>query len=244
MPQLKNMTWPMVEQYLQQRQSIILPVGSCEQHGPTGLIGTDAITAEYLAAEFSRHSQILLAPCVEYGMAMHHMAFPGSATLSPETYTAVIRDLLLSFQKHGFRKILIINGHGGNIPFLQGAICSIKHGEPNSRLEVYIENWWNSPALQDYQDQHFGNDNGFHATAGEISLTMHIQPEAFASIESRQFDTSGEKKPKHYPLSAGELRHYFPDGRMLSNPGLANAEHGAAIAKIYIEYLEQTYGDL
>ena len=240
MSQLKNLTWPMVEEYLKHSKSIVLPIGSCEQHGPTGLIGTDFMTAEALAEKYCEEHRIIMAPSFNYGMAGHHLGFPGTISLSPETYTKALIDIFNSMIYTGFEKVLIINGHGGNVPFVQAAVSQIKYDNKDSSFETYLENWWKSPSLENYQQEHFGEENGFHATCGEVSLTQHIAEKAFEKIENTQFKIDSNR-PKHHPLSASELKKYYPDGRMSSNPGLASKEHGAELERLYLDYLKERY---
>jgi len=83
--QLHLQTWPDVERYLARSQSIIIPIGSTEQHGPNGLIGTDALCAEAVAKGVGEKTESLVAPTISVGMAQHHLAFPGSMTLTPST---------------------------------------------------------------------------------------------------------------------------------------------------------------
>ncbi|MEH1815982.1 MAG: creatininase family protein, partial [Nostoc sp.] len=114
-------TWQEVEAYLQQSKGIIFPIGSTEQHGPTGLIGTDAICAEAIAAGVGDATQAIVGPTINVGMALHHTAFPGTISLRPSTLIQVVRDYVTCLAKAGFSKFYFINGHGGNIATLKAA---------------------------------------------------------------------------------------------------------------------------
>ena len=83
---LENMSYPEVEAYLESNDSILVPVGSVEQHSPYGLIGTDFITAERVARETGEAASVLVAPTLHYGVSPHHMAFKGTMTLTPDTF--------------------------------------------------------------------------------------------------------------------------------------------------------------
>ena len=87
-------TWQEVEIYLKGSTGIILPIGSTEQHGPTGLIGTDAICAEAIAKGVGEATGAMVTPTINVGMALHHTAFPGSISLRPSTMIQVIVEYL------------------------------------------------------------------------------------------------------------------------------------------------------
>jgi len=237
---LQNLTWPQVETYLKTNKTIIMPIGSTEQHGPTGLIGTDFLTANALAIEVGEQTNTLVAPALNFGMAAHHMAFSGTMSLKPSTYLQVFMDIFESFATHGFEKIFFINGHGGNIIPLQNAFCEWK--SRNSSLQFVLENWWRMPEVQSYEEKHFGKENGFHATCGEVSLTMYTHPEAFEKIEKQNFQV--EYPSYRQPLSASEFRKTFPDGRMFSNPGLSTAEHGKNLFDLSVKALIERVSEL
>ncbi|HCP39811.1 MAG TPA: amidase, partial [Verrucomicrobiales bacterium] len=129
---LQLRSWPDVESYLKRCKGIIVPLGSTEQHGPTGAIGTDALTADAVALEVGRRSGVLVTPPQAFGMAEHHLGFAGTVSLQPSTLLAVMRDVVLSLATHGFERIFVINGHGGNIATTKAAFAEA-YGEARRR---------------------------------------------------------------------------------------------------------------
>ena len=111
---LPQMTWVEVEQALTHTDAVIIPLGSIEQHGRHLPLGTDTYEAVETAKLIAQKADVLVAPVVIAGLSPHHMGFPGTITLSPETFEAVVFETAQSLIRHGFRKILIFNGHGGN----------------------------------------------------------------------------------------------------------------------------------
>src|SRR5919202_2183243 len=107
------MNWMQLEEYLARDDRIVLPVGSTEQHAYLSL-GTDSILAERVAVEAAEPLGVLVLPALPYGLTPNFAAYPGSPTLRLPTFVAVVRDLLDSLHGQGFRRFLVVNGHGGN----------------------------------------------------------------------------------------------------------------------------------
>lgn len=116
-----------MKEFLLKHNTIIIPVGSCEQHGPHLPLDTDAYDAFWLSLRAAKKAGCaLVAPPINYGISMHHMDFAGTITLAPDTLEAVAYEASVSLIKHGFRKIVFENGHGGNTPALESAAQRIK----------------------------------------------------------------------------------------------------------------------
>jgi len=232
---LQLSTWQEVESYLKQKQSIVLPIGSTEQHGPNGLIGTDAICPEVIAVEIGRRCGIMVAPTISIGMAQHHLGFPGSITLRPSTLIQLLLDVMQSLHRHGFRKLYFLNGHGGNIATIQAAFSEFYaqfslNGDETDSPETYLQNWWNGKRVQDYSKLHFAGREGSHATPSEVSLTYHAYPD---SMKQARFEP--EIAPRGPFRDARHYRQTFADGRIGSDPSIASVEHGSAIFEAAVQ---------
>ena len=225
---LQLRSWPDVETYLQSCKGVIVPLGSTEQHGPTGAIGTDALTAEAVALEVGKRTGVLVTPPQAFGMAEHHLGFPGTVSLQPSTLLAVMRDVVLSLAGHGFERIFVINGHGGNIATTKAAFAEA-YGEARRRqlsvapqLQCKLANWFMAGPVFQEARKLYGDREGQHATPSEIALTLHLEP----SLEKlqRPLPEAAPAGPIHGPE---DFRRRHPDGRMGSDPHLARADHGA-----------------
>ncbi len=235
-------TWPEVEMYLQRSQGILIPIGSTEQHGPTGLIGTDAICAEVIAKGVGEATQALVSPTINVGMALHHTAFPGSISLRPSTLILVIRDYLVSLSRAGFRKFLFINGHGGNVATLKAAFSevyatladlSVPEGD---RVQCRVSNWYMCPSVYRLAHELYGDREGSHATPSEVAVTQFVYPDA---IKTAPLSAEVAKGSGIY--GAADFRRRYPDGRMGSDPSLATPEHGQQLYERAVQELSQTY---
>ena len=235
-------TWPEVEAYLEQSKGIILPIGSTEQHGPTGLIGTDAICAEAIARGAGEAISAMVGPTINVGMALHHTAFPGSISLRPSTMIQVIRDYITSLAKAGFTKFFFINGHGGNIATLKAAFAeTYAHladlNIPNAHLvQCQVCNWFMCSSVYKLAKELYGDQEGSHATPSEVAVTQYVYPEAI-----KVAPLSAEVGAGHKIYGAVDFRQRYPDGRMGSNPALATPEHGKQFYDLAVKELSSYY---
>ncbi len=245
---LQLMSWPEVERYLEDSVGVIVPIGATEQHGPTGVIGTDAICAETLAWRTGELTGAVVGPTLSVGMSEHHMAFPGSITLRPSTLVSVVHDVVLSLARHGFRRVFVINGHGGNTASLDAAFFEVYTDAPRfitggDELRCLGIQWWDMPSAIRLSAELFGDRDGDHATASEISVASVVWPDHI-----KQADIATDVAHTTRLFGPADFRRRYPDGRMGSHPQLASAEAGEQIidavandlANTYREFLEES----
>lgn len=240
--QLHLCTWPEVEQYLETSSGIILPIGSTEQHGPTGLIGTDAICAEVIAKGVGESTGAIVGPTINVGMALHHTAFPGSMSLRPSTLILVIQDYVVSLARAGFRRFFFINGHGGNVATLKAAFSEIYvkladlsiPGAEQTRCKV--SNWYMHRSVYELAKELYGDREGSHATPSEVAVTQFVYPEAIKTAPLDPDVASG-----HPIYGAADFRQHYPDGRMGSDPSLATPEHGQQFYERAVDAIAADY---
>jgi creatinine amidohydrolase len=138
---IADMNWMMVEDYLKRDDRAVVPLGCTEQHAYLSL-STDSILAERVALEAAEPLGVQVFPVVPYGITPYFMSYPGTVTLRVSTYLEVIRDVLDSLATHGFKRIVLVNGHGGNSP--AQALCDeFMRDHPGIRIKFH--NWWNAP---------------------------------------------------------------------------------------------------
>lgn len=136
-----DMNWRDVEAAAARDPRCVLPIGSTEQHAQLSLC-VDLILAEKVANDAADPLEIPVFPVMPYGLAPYFNAYPGSICLRVETLMAVVRDVIASLRRSGFRQILIVNGHGGNNPV--GALAQELMAEYGD-ISVKFHNWWNAP---------------------------------------------------------------------------------------------------
>lgn len=242
--ELRFSTWQEVEAYLRTSKAIVLPIGSTEQHGPNGLIGTDAICPEIVARGVGEKIGALVTPTLGIGMAQHHLGFPGSVSLRPSTLIAVVKDVVQSLARHGFERYYFLNGHGGNIATVTAAFSEIysdksfSSGENHPRIRCKLSNWYMAPGVKQLSAKLFGSSEGSHATPSEVSLTYYAYPESVKSAEM-----SPELAPTGPIYDAEDYRSRFPDGRIGSNPSLASADAGRQLYLAAVEDVARDYGE-
>jgi creatinine amidohydrolase len=143
---IADMNWMQAEQVLAADDRCVLPIGSVEQHAYLSL-ATDVLLAERVAAEAAEPLRVPVFPPLAYGFTPSFAAYPGTVSLRLATFLAVMRDIVTSLHAQGFRRIVVVNGHGGNASFasLASELTAELHG-----LQVKLHNWWAAPRTMGY----------------------------------------------------------------------------------------------
>jgi creatinine amidohydrolase len=128
MPELARLTWPEAGDALERARLALVPVGSCEQHGPHLTLDTDIAIASAFARRLAEDlgELAVLCPPLGYGLSEHHLGFPGTLTLRPNTFVGFVSDVAESLAHWGIRRVLVVNGHGGNIDGIRLAARTVR----------------------------------------------------------------------------------------------------------------------
>ena len=137
---ISEMNWRQVEEYLKRDDRAVVPLGSTEQHAYLSL-STDSILAERVAVEAAEPIGVAVFPVMAYGITPYFMAYPGTISLRVNTYMQIMHDILESLAQHGFKRIVIVNGHGGNTP--AQSVCG-EFLRDYTDVRIKWHDWWNA----------------------------------------------------------------------------------------------------
>ncbi len=220
---LLEMTWREAEAHFADQPAVILPTGSVEQHGPMGLIGTDAICSEQISWRAAELANAVVAPTLSYAPAPFNMGFPGTMSLSETLWEAMVTELFAGLHGQGISKIYVLNGHGANLAPLRAAADTCD-------ADIRIRSWWDFEPVNVLRRDWYGDWEGMHATPSEIAITQathRVIAPGDATDPPRKLTQDFIKAhagDKHGPPD--EHRRDFPDGRVGSHSALACVDHG------------------
>jgi creatinine amidohydrolase len=193
----EEMNWMDVEAYLKGDQRVMLVIGSCEQHAYLSL-STDVKIPQSLADAASQQTGVLVAPALNYGSSPYFLAYPGTISLRISTLLDVVEDILRSLHRQGFRKFLVLNGHGGNNS-VRARLYELANDLADIRIAWY--EWWNSHKVE------------------QIAQKYALKPAHANWLESFPFtrvadSPGGSKNPPRIPglIGAEEARQLYGDG--------------------------------
>jgi creatinine amidohydrolase len=147
---LEDLNWMDVEKYLKEDDRLILVLGACEQHAYLSLL-TDIKIPLALADSASQRTGVLVAPPLNFGFSHYFLDYPGTLSLCVPTLIAAVEDLVRSAYRSGFRRILILNGHGGNTP-VNDHLNDVINDLPGAQIRWY--QWWDSHSVESVAVKH------------------------------------------------------------------------------------------
>jgi creatinine amidohydrolase len=171
---LGHMTNPEVEAFLRDHDTVIVPTGSTEQHGPHGPLLTDALVPTEVARRVAERIGAAVGPTVNYGLSYPHAGFTGVVYLRMSTYAALIEDLCAGYATMGFRRIVFLNGHYDNTYAIAYACASATDRLPEG-VRAFPVNYWDGMTAEE-SGEYFGATAGLHANRAETSAAMAIDP--------------------------------------------------------------------
>ncbi len=142
--QFASMNWMQIEAYLQRDDRVVMITGACEQHASLSLLADIRVPLAIAEAACEREG-VLIAPPLPYGISPYFTAYPGTISLSPETFATVVREVLANLRRQGFQRILVSNGHGGNSGILGPLISEENTAHPEAKIVLF--EWWRHPAV-------------------------------------------------------------------------------------------------
>lgn len=227
---LEQMNWSEVDEAVKNGyETIIIPGGSVEQHGPHLPEKTDTFVAIEVSKRLAKSlGKTLIAPPIRPGLSLHHLTFPGSLTLRPETFTAILNDYIETFVEHGFKNIIMYSGHGGNFITMDKVAkearekypgITIINGINNHDMEVIF------PDIERSENLVEGAIGMCHADDFETSMLLKLHPDLV--------DMSVVEKGNTEPLTDEALDRLYAGGMaaltvngVLGDPRFADAERG------------------
>lgn len=236
---LAQMTWYEVDGRIADGAAIMLPVGSTEQHGPMGRIGTDTICAEAVALAAAEICDAIVAPPLAYTPAPFNTAFPGTVSVSAATFRTLAEEVITAILAQGFSGVFVVNGHGANLEPLSLVAGSV------APQKLRIRSWWEPAPVNDLRRDLYGDWEGMHATPSEIAITQSLLgtlPANQANEPPQRLSAAylrAHKGDRHGPPA--EHRAAFPDGRVGSHSALATPEDGQRLLDLASKAIAQDF---
>lgn len=196
---LGEMTDPEVEAFVKEHGTVIVPVGSTEQHGPHAPLLTDVLIPQEVARRVAPDVGAIVAPSVNYALSYPHVGFTGVVHVRVPTFMALIEDLCASFAAVGFTRIVFLNGHYDNTYAIAYACASAAERMP-ATVRAFPLNYWDG-MTHDEAAKFFDPSNGLHANRGETSAVLAIDPALVdmerANVEFPPFPEITNAAPVH-----------------------------------------------
>lgn len=212
---------------------VVLPIAALEQHGRHMPVFTDSLLLGEVIRRVHEKLQgrVLFAPLMWLGNSEHHLDFPGTMTASPRVYLDVLKDMAENFLFHGFRRIVFVNGHGGNIVPAQQALFEVRQKyRERSDLLLLSSTYWTLGGKPHEADRSFKQQQMGHACEWETSMMLRIRPELVGDLlKVEEVEFGNPFLPAH---RAWITKDRTAAGH-IGSPQLATAEKGETLFRIF-----------
>lgn len=227
---LHEMNWTEAKEYFSKNDIAIIPVGSNEQHGPQNPLGTDHLIAKAIAEETGKRTGVLCLQVVPFGVSAHHKQFWGTIGISPETFKNYVKEACLALRYYGVKKIVIVNGHGGNLYALTELTMELR----DKGIFVSIFQWW--PAAKKLLPDLFKPEERRHACAEETSVNLALHPhivDKAMAVDEEPHKHIVEAEGVILPLSAAD----YTSSGVWGKSTTASAEKGKKVFEAVVDEL-------
>lgn len=239
MPIWQELSWPRIKECAEKGCVVIIPIGVIEQHGHHLPLDTDAFFAQEMTREAARRDpEILAGPTVPFGFTPSNKNFPGSISLTADTWTALIREIVRSVHRHGFTRIALLNGHGGQVALSRAAVSALQDEEG---IRVVVLNWFGL-VVHDmdrlFPDENMPGGRVGHAGAVETSINLHLRGELCS--QGSLVTHLGPQMPDFVRKVGGYVqtpREDLSPSGVMGDPSLASAEKGGELFELCVERL-------
>jgi creatinine amidohydrolase len=238
--ELDKLTWPEIEAELKDgRDTVVVAFGATEQHGPHMPLATDALIGDELARAVADRIDAFVAPTVRVGCSSHHLDFPGTLSLEDETFHAIVRDLVGSLARGGFRRVVLLPTHGGNFAPLAAAVEGLEGIQVVALTDLSA-----LLRIASVGEQEHGvpmGEGGLHAGEWEASMLLSIHPE-LVRMDRAEAGFTGELQEAIERMFQGGTKAVSENGA-IGDPSKASAEHGRRYWDVALEIAMEEVSD-
>jgi creatinine amidohydrolase len=225
--ELDRLSWPEVAAELEAgRDTVVVAFGATEQHGPHMPLATDALIGDHLAWLVAERLDAFVAPTVRVGCSEHHLEFPGTLSISEQTFHGIVADLVRSLARGGFRRVVLLPTHGGNFGPLADAVRQLGP-DPGVEVRALTDLGALLAIAQLGADEHGVplGEGGLHAGEWETSMLASIHPE-LVHMERAAPGYTGDPQAAIGSLFSSGVRSISVNG-VIGDPARSSPEHGA-----------------
>jgi len=261
---MADLGYPDIQEYLKEKDIVLIPVASTEQHGPHLPLSTDTVTAEEVSKRAGDKAHVLYTPCVWTGYSPQHMREPGGGfgtiTVRAETFNNLLYDIARSLIHHGFNRIIFVAGHGSNVKIVDPLLRRIKYetGALVAYYKPYAERYMG--LLKGLMENPVDETPGWHAS--ELETSQMLAHNASLVRMDRAVQTLTHKPPwlpeafkkadgapdiefQGYQYFQFAMDHHeFSDTGVIGNPFRATAEKGEKAFTMYADHLVDAIAEL